>query len=61
MTYKVHLDGYNLIPALKGEAEWAHKEFLYFTDDGSIAALRYKNWKITFRQQEARGINNSWL
>ena len=32
--YKVHLDGYNLLPALKGEAPWPRKEFLYWTDDG---------------------------
>lgn len=57
MNYKVHLDGYNLIPALKGEAEWPRHEFLYFTDDGSVAALRYNNWKITFLQQDAEGIN----
>ena len=47
-SYKVHLDGYNLIPALKGEAEWPRHEFLYWTDDGSVAALRFNNWKITF-------------
>lgn len=57
MTYKVHLDGYNLIPALKGEAEWPRHEFFYFTDDGSVAALRYNNWKITFLVQEAEGID----
>ncbi len=57
MTYKVHLDGYNLIPALKGEAEWPRKEFLYWTDDGSCAAFRYNNWKITFLQQDAEGID----
>jgi len=56
-TYKVHLDGYNLMPAFKGEAEWPRHEFLYFTDDGSVAALRYNNWKITFLQQEADGID----
>ncbi|MGB5172030.1 MAG: arylsulfatase [Eudoraea sp.] len=55
-SYKVHLDGYNLIPALKGEAEWPRKEFLYWTDDGNVAALRYNNWKITFLQQDAEGI-----
>jgi arylsulfatase A-like enzyme len=37
-TYKVHLDGYDLGPALKGEAEWPRKEFIYWTDDGSVAA-----------------------
>jgi arylsulfatase len=56
MTYKVHLDGYNLLPAFKGEAEWPRHEFLYWTDDGSPAALRYNNWKITFLRQDAEGI-----
>jgi len=57
ITYKVHLDGYNLMPALKGEAEWPRKEFLYWTDDGSVAALRYNNWKITFLRQNAHGMD----
>jgi len=56
-TYKVHLDGYNLIPALKGEAEWPRKEFIYWTDDGSVAALRYGNWKATFLKQNAHGMH----
>ncbi len=55
--YKVHLDAYNLMPALKGEAEWPRKEFLYWTDDGSVAALRYNNWKITFLRQNAHGMH----
>jgi arylsulfatase len=55
-TYKVHLDGYDLGPALKGEAPWPRKEFIYWTDDGSVAALRYENWKITFLKQEAEGL-----
>jgi arylsulfatase len=55
-TYKVHIDGYNLMPALKGEAEWPRKEFLYWTDDGSVAALRYDNWKVTFLKQNAEGL-----
>jgi arylsulfatase len=55
-TYKVHLDGYNLIPALKGEAAWPRREFIYWTDDGNVAALRYDNWKITFLRQDALGL-----
>ncbi|MGH6629813.1 MAG: arylsulfatase, partial [Burkholderiales bacterium] len=54
-NYKVHLDGYNLIPALKGEAAWPRQEFIYWTDDGNVAALRYDNWKITFLKQPAEG------
>ena len=55
-TYKVHLDGYDLGPALKGDAAWPRKEFIYWTDDGSVAALRYENWKVTFLKQEAEGM-----
>ena len=40
-TFKVHIDGYNLIPAFKGGGEWPRREFLYWTDDGHLAALRY--------------------
>jgi len=56
MTYKVHIDGYDLGPALKGDGVWPRKEFIYWTDDGSVAALRYENWKITFLKQEAIGL-----
>ncbi len=55
--YKVHLDGYNLMPALKGEADWPRREFLYWTDDGNMAAIRYNNWKATFLKQNAHGID----
>jgi arylsulfatase len=57
MTYKVHIDGHNLLPALKGEGEWPRKEFIYWTDDGSVAALRYGNWKATFLRQDAHGLH----
>ena len=56
-TFKVHLDGYNLMPALKGGGEWPRKEFIYWTDDGNVAALRYNNWKIGFLRQDAEGIH----
>ena len=57
MNYKVHLDGYDLGPAFRGEAEWPRQEFLYWTDDGQVAALRYNNWKITFLRQDHHGID----
>jgi arylsulfatase len=55
-TYKVHIDGYNLLPAFKGEGQWPRKEFIYWTDDGNVAALRYGNWKATFLRQDAHGL-----
>ena len=57
-NYKVHLDGYNLLPFLKGEMEASpRKSFIYWTDDGDVAALRYNHWKITFLKQKAEGID----
>jgi arylsulfatase len=55
-TFKVHLDGYNLLPALKGEREWPRHEFFYWIDDGNVAALRYNQWKITFLRQNAHSM-----
>ncbi len=56
-TFKVHLDGYNLMPFFKGEAkEDPRKEFFYFNDDGSLVALRYAQWKIVFAEQRAEGF-----
>jgi arylsulfatase len=56
-SFKVHLDGYNLMPFFKGEAKEApRQEFLYWNDDGALVALRYQNWKMTFKEQEHEGI-----
>ena len=57
-TYKVHLDGYNLMPYFKGETtDWPRKEFVYWTDDGAPAALRYDQWKLVFLEQRAEGLD----
>jgi len=51
-NFKVHLDGYNLLPFLKGEAkETPREEFLYWSDDGDLMALRYREWKVAFLEQ----------
>ncbi len=56
--YNVHLDGYNLMPYLSGDADKSPREdFLYWTDDGDIAALRYNNWKIVFMEQRGHGFD----
>ncbi len=57
-TYKVHLDGYNLMPYLKGETtDGPRKEFLYWNDDGSLVSLRYNQWKLVFAEQRAHGFD----
>ena len=60
-TFKVHLDGYNLIPHITGkDATSPRKGFLYFTDDGDVAAMRYDNFKIAFLEQRATGTLRIW-
>ena len=53
--FKVHLDGHNLLPFFKGEAPKSpREEFLYWSDDGDIMALRYRDWKVTFMEQNTQ-------
>jgi arylsulfatase len=53
-TYKVHIDGFNLLPYLTGEvAESPRQSFVYVSDDGDILALRMKDWKVVLMEQRA--------
>jgi len=55
--FKVHIDGFNLLPFIKGEVkENPRKGFLYWSDDGDLMALRVGNWKCTFMEQRAKGF-----
>ncbi len=57
MTFKVHLDGYNMLPYLTGQVkEGPRQEMFYFTDDGQLSALRYGQWKLMFTEQRAHGM-----
>jgi arylsulfatase len=61
-SYKVHLDGYNILPLLTGEAhESPRNEIFYFSDDGDLTALRYKDWKLIFMEQKAEGTFRVWM
>jgi len=60
-TFKVHLDGYNLLSYLTGNEKTSpRKEFFYFSDDGDLVAVRYDNWKAVFAQQRAPGTMLVW-
>ena len=60
-TFKVHLDGYNLLPYLTGkEPKSPRQEFFYFSDDGDLVALRFDNWKQVFMEQRCRGTLAVW-
>jgi arylsulfatase len=59
--YKVHLDGYNFLPYLTGKADEAPRnEIFYFSDDGDLTSLRYKDWKLVFMEQRAKGTFKLW-
>ena len=60
-TFKVHIDGYNLLPYLTGEAASSpRKGFVYFSDDGDLLALRFDNWKVVFMEQRVAGTLQLW-
>jgi arylsulfatase A-like enzyme len=61
MTYTVHLDGYNLVPYLTGQAEKSPRDsFIYCNDDQQVTGLRYDNWKLVFMEQRVQGTLRIW-
>jgi arylsulfatase len=61
MTYKVHPDGYNLVPYLTGQVDTSPREsFLYCNDDQQLTGLRYDNWKLVFMEQRVQGTLRIW-
>jgi arylsulfatase A-like enzyme len=59
--FRVHLDGYNLLPYLTGQEKKSPRPgFIYFDDDGNLVALRFDNWKVVFMAQRAAGTLRIW-
>jgi arylsulfatase A-like enzyme len=60
-TFKVHLDGYNMLPHFTGkEKEGRRHELFYFSDDGDLTAMRYDDWKLIFMEQRMDGTLGLW-
>jgi len=60
-TFKVHIDGFNLLPHLTGKEKKSPRQgFFYFTDDGDLAAVRFDNWKVVFLEQRCAGTLRIW-
>jgi arylsulfatase len=60
-TYKVHIDGFNLLPYLTGEVDKSPRVgMVYFSDDCDVLALRFDNWKVVFMEQRAQGTLQLW-
>jgi arylsulfatase A-like enzyme len=59
--FKVHIDGYNFLPYLTGQAEKGPRQgIIYFSDDGDLVGLRYDNWKFVFAEQRIQGTVQIW-
>jgi arylsulfatase len=57
-TFKVHIDGENLLPFLKGDVDKSPREgFLYWSDDGELLAIRVGPWKAVFLEQRGKGFD----
>ena len=56
-TFKVHLDGHNLLPFFTGQTKESPRQgFLYWSDDGELVSIRIQNWKVVFKRQDAKGF-----
>ena len=59
--YRVHLDGYNTLDYLLGNADdTLRKEIFYFSDDGDLTALRYNDWKAIFLEHRYPQTLRAW-
>jgi len=59
-TFKIHLDGYNMMPFLSGQVEESPRhEIFYFDAGGNLNALRYNDWKLHFTLMEG-AINEAY-
>lgn len=56
-SFKVHIDGYNMLPYLTGEADKSPRNvFFYISDDGDILAIRMGDWKVVLMEQRAKTL-----
>jgi len=54
-SFKVKIDGYNMLPYLMGETDESPRNWFFYTnDDGGIVAIRYGDWKAVFAEQRAK-------
>jgi len=53
-TFKVHIDGVNMVPYLTGQVkESPRTTFFYMSDDGEVMAVRHNDWKFVLGEQQA--------
>jgi arylsulfatase len=59
--FKVHIDGFNMLPYLAGDVmESPRQSYFYISDDGEILAIRHGDWKAVLMEQRAKQLM-CWL
>jgi arylsulfatase len=59
--FKVHIDGFDLLPFLTEKGmKSPRKGLIYFSDDGDLVAVRFDNWKVVFMEQRRAGTLAVW-
>jgi arylsulfatase A-like enzyme len=65
-TFRVHIDGFNLLPYLTGEVDKSPRQgFIYFSDDGDVSGSgstigRSCSWSSGSRERCSCGPSRSW-
>ncbi|MBL6459137.1 arylsulfatase [Belnapia sp. T6] len=65
-TWRIHADGFNFVPFLRGEQPKGPRDAIYyFSQGGDLNAVRWNDWKVHFAIQQgniATGVRNvpSW-
>ncbi len=56
-TFKVHIDGINMLPYLTGVVNESPRKFIfYMSDDGDVLGIRAGDWKMVLMEQRAKQL-----
>jgi arylsulfatase A-like enzyme len=55
-NYKLHLDGYDQTAMFSGKSEQSARSFIFYYDETTLTAIRYKQFKVTFSTK----MNGKW-
>ena len=62
MKYKVHIDGFDLLPYLTGEVEKSRRcGIIYFSIICDGRGIRAETWKVVFQEQRCQGTLQIWF
>jgi arylsulfatase len=56
-SYKNAIDGFDMTDYLSGKTDKSPREwFVYVNDDGDIVAVRWKDWKVVYKENRGQGF-----